>query len=1713
MNYNYYLGAIDIDNFIILYNIKMDNYKKVFFDFGYLYDNKGFLRIFEEQNEISICPFIYDSKEKKCSLFLNENEFYSVDESTGINKNKIMNDCSNRIKLNIYCLDKCPKGLGLYNKTCILCSTIYQKFLYGSQKCVDYVPSDYENKYNHSGNIYYDCDNPEENIYLKYFDYNCYNNCSEILGQVDKDDNSKCVTCESIHKIYNNDECVDSCDEVGIGLVNMELNGINYSFCKNCSEIGKFYYKGQCYDECPSEELVYESDKICFLCNERYKDKIYNLNGKCIEECGPGYETRIQNGSIDCYYCKDDGKYFVHNKTCQENCEKYSLNHNETNICYYCNETDLEYYQDGKCVNECNFSDAYGLEDYNICMKCSENKIDEKRNKYKEGKCVSTCGTYVNNEGICEPCENNKFFFEYDCYEKCPNYTVEMGDGQYCQYCHGKFQDGHCVEECSKGYVVNKTKIIEKNIDIEICLTCDSFNNTWFNGIDCVAYCPNTKYASEDNFCRLCFCGFSTYNCNKTSDKCICKNSDVKGEIFGDNCEFFTNIKRTDLKILSIVPHAPIISSKKAIFSYNLKDYNNENYIHLIRWRVFVDESEVTDMQYFAAGVNEKTFIVNSGVFQPGEIYNEITLEISVIDKLNLTKIINLKDSLNISIQSINQKKDIFLDSVEGINTVMNNTFSLNADNLAGIEEYKFYYRFLIQDEHNEIIPIKQRKDLDPLLDKQNKKINFMLPKFKSFLFEISNIREEKYILTNIKKINQNSNMEYKLEDILNDSFSPIITSYNDIEIIFLIMKYLDLNKNNDLNISMKEYEQLFKFIDNKLELVANENGTYQSPEPEEKENTIQKTSRYYINYYEPKTIFSLINKLFLNQEIKIPNDFFSKIINIFKGFLDNLIKNNRKNKLDSSNILSFFRTFDHFIEIFVKKQKLDNNYIFNKTDVLETLNKLIVYLISEVYPGETIRIVGKKISLFLSRFGEYQNYLSFGPTNNISEKLKYDDYNTFTYYDYNINQEQCDEDGNTLLCIENEHYEQFKGNLSDIQNYCLSLISINNDNDKYSQNENEGNTFKLNIINYYNTKDKCNNVSLFYKLEFPFYYVPSSPKNYQNLLIQEIENTQRDYGNITCIPKNNLYNNDYYCLTYFNYDTNIIQCTCNILDEITYVSDYKIAKFYKEIQTKGKFKTYNYFNIFSIYIFFGLLAIILIPNFFYLIYEIKNDIKKAKYKLLSYTEKIKDSYLQVKSLNNTSICSFSILAFIYKFPYFSPLRNCNLQTPKYIKHFIVILSIAYGIGINLLLFLIYYPFKERQEIIDKRDIKNKNFKLSGKDIYLKYLNRSIVFSFFGFITSVILYFIFSKLLSFNADEKKYWKQMKTFFSNYVNNKIKREVLLGTTWNKVKLRIIAYYNLCGNYILNKKLKKRNKINKNFENYLTTSQARSRDTEEILLPLYGEGEMTELKDKKNQKGKYRAPSINEQKENTKNNYFSVGAINDSREVSLNANSIVKIVHADNFQLYSSRIKADKSIEKNKKFERIKNKYIYKKTIKTSIDEEIDSGSRSCSFDYINYNKELEIQYENNISFLSIEEYFISESIKKKQTKKGKSSTVSITSTLNPEGFWPIIITSFLLTTLLLILIIELFICIKLFLNEFGSFIINIWLGSSIFIYLLAYPILYYIKIFIGSFLLFKYYYIKNRLIGKIFYWLFVDKTMIYIFKARNYITKYKKEFDY
>ena len=1829
--YNYYLGVVDIENLVILYNIKIENYKKVFYDFGYLYKNKGFLKYFERGNQFSICPFIYDFINKFCVFYINDNQYYNIFNSSGKYENEIVVECSNKRKNNKYCIEQCPIGYDLQNGECIKCQQ-NQYYNYGTKKCIN--ENQLNNTFQKEGKIIYNCEdaklkyydhdcyescsdiyginnpvnenecipcknqnqiyydfkcydncsilygivNPEneneclicKNHNKIYYNFSCYDNCSEIYGIISPEDKNKCISCEEQHKIYYDsncydncsilygivndknqkeciicrtqhkyyldNQCVDNCPE-GHEIRNKEIFYYKVTYCQNCLSINKYYYDQKCYDICPYERQLKDSNKICYFCNEKFPDKKYYQKGICVTECDIGYESINNDIEFYCNYCKDENKYFNHNKKCEEKCEKNSLNYTDTNICYFCNETELKYkqdqkcvkscdvgyetiegedicnnckeynnmfYQDGKCVKECNESLAWNESDH-ICVDCKK----EKDLLFKIGfhKCVQNCHHSIRNNDVCMSCPSDKkYFFDYDCYEMCPKYTFNLTDDEdyYCESCGSNqyYQDGNCEANCQTGFTSEEEFIGYGNkTKVKVCKKCGTDNRSWYVKGECKTQCEPSQYGANDHFCRSCFCGFSkSHDCVNTTDKCLCEKLGNE-EIFGDNCEF----KSKEISIkkdLSIIPFNRLISKKKSIFKYKLKDeimnkYISNEYTFSIKWSLYLDgENEVNNKKYFATGTNEDSFIINSDFLVPKQY--KIGLVVTIKDKKN-NLVEEFNDELEIMIQELNFESTIKFDETESsetINRVMNNTFRIETSGINNRFSYELFYKVLIEDEYNEIIPIKQKNYLQPILKGQQDSLslNVILPIHKNFIFEISNIREEKFMLYIESFPTENSNIKYSLEEILNNNLMP---DYCEIEKIFLIMKYLDLNRN--LKISDNNYELLIKFITEKLDNVVND-GYYEDYE-------IKESKRYYINYYEPKTIFSLMNKIFLNQGEKIPDKYIESFIKIFDSFLNLLTENKNPHKYieryPNSDILSLFRTFDHIFEIFINKEKNGTQTSINIGFIFQILEKLSEYLIKGTYPGETIRLVGRRLILILTHFGKYQNNLALSSIDNISQNISYNDFRSFSFEDYNLNQEKCDDD--SLFCIEPNDYKDFKDNMLDKINvdlFSLSLLGINN-NIKNIQNENEGNFFKIRIMNT-NDIRTTKNKGIFYDIEFSF-------KN---------NDEKRNYSNITCVPKTYINDKEYYCFTYFNYEKNRIKCTCNVFDEITYISDFNISNFYKDIQSKKKIKHYNLVNKVSISIIFIILMIILLSNCIYLLYDIKTDVNLVDDSILSFSEKVKQKYLKIKILNNSSIFSFAFYVFYFKFSFLSPLRQCDSKKPKYIKNFIILVGILYGFIISLLAFLIKIPSKDRENIINKRDILNPFFELKNGDFFLKYFNDVFIFAIIGFCLTGIFIYIFGIILSYNKDELIYWRELKIIFSNYISSEIKGNVLLGKNWNKIKTRIIAYTNFCGKYILNKISRKIN-----LDNYLNFIKNKknnnSNNKKDQLLPSFNLDEDESIKidydiNESNDTGSYRAPSIdsvklNQNNSNEKNLNVNLEIKNNSlyqpKKNSSTKNINYLISQTDDFQLYSKNIKINKNQLKFKKYEKIKNKYINKIKNKNLYETEIDSVSENRSFSHEIY-EQLTIQYENNFSYFPFEQYITRDtltSISENNWNNPKN---------RPDGYCLLFYINIALIVLLLIPIFILLILNKIILNNFGIFAIKVWISSTIYVYIIIFPLLYYIRNIIGSILLFKLYHLRNRKIYyKILFWIFVDKTMIYIFKVRNYITKYKTELDY
>ena len=205
---------------------------------------------------------------------------------------------------------------------------------------------------------------------------------------------------------------------------------------------------------------------------------------------------------------------------------------------------------------------------------------------------------------------------------------------------------------------------------------------------------------------------------------------------------------------------------------------------------------------------------------------------------------------------------------------------------------------------------------------------------------------------------------------------------------------------------------------------------------------------------------------------------------------------------------------------------------------------------------------------------------------------------------------------------------------------------------------------------------------------------------------------------------------------------------------------------------------------------------------------------------------------------------------------------------------------------------------------------------------------------------------------------------------------------------------------------------------------------------------------------------------------------------------------QICKRDNFVL-DKNIIFDKSKRQITRFENIRNKYIY--TLRKSfISKEI--GNDKEVIDLYEENKSLHISPQTNFSFYPVDSFYSLKTVNKEKETENIFNKFILISIL----LWAIFILLFILALYL----------IQNLLNKFDRFIIKAWLFPLISIIIIANLILYYFKILIGTILIFHCYNLrKKKCFYKYLFFIFVDKSMIYIYKVRNLITKYKKEFDY
>ena len=934
-----YLGLVDLQYFMVLYNIKEEPKGILYFNFGNRFENKLFLFYFSENKKISHCPFVIDNKNECVHNTSNKQYFYIQLLDTNIHKNELLESCESKLQLGPYCVENCIRGFMATSNKCEFCNVFDNKTAYIKQTetykyCISKTECNFETK----NGICYNCQaTNERNI---YYEENCIDSCREVYGKYSEIGNT-CIPCKNndnnnTYYSFNLDQCIppEECKAA-----DEDINTF-FNYCKECvlNENNTLFFKynnshSYCLEECPIP-FVKDSDS-CVLC----EDNKYYQEGKCVNECnindgyGFYYETNIIYNFYNLKYCKrclniSDG-YFLRGNFCEVSCGSgYLIKDVDKHICKAC-----------------------GLDDEH---KYYVNKIEE---------CLENCpkGSRKVEENVCFYCDQ----------------------GQY--YYHNKSGDIQCLSKNKCDIIINHT---QNNNDIpygfEECIICE--DNEIIIGDKCFNCFIDNNYLYNE-ICYKCFCA-GNFTCIGNTNQCNCeKENDT--HYYGYSCEFYSeeNIIENDMKIISL--NNRLIKTSQNFFTYEFKNGTKISDNYYFTWKLFINDVEIGDekKEYFITSKNEQIFGINKEIFEDKEYKNfSISLEIR-------------KDKNDISRVGKNRISLIILEPFEydiafekrmnygGLKlTEMNNNLILeNKNNLKSEKDVSKGGRYLFQygllDIHNERIPLTN------YIESDSTNINVICSK--GYYINIKNDREE--INNDLKE---------------NEGCTPFVSGINDIideknyfmvEKIFLLISNLrqQMEKENMEIINENVISKLIDYI-NTITInstIINENGYYEEEKNKEKTN---------ITFFEPKILFSLIYHLNNYMKSNLNEGYINNFLKFFDVILDQafIVRNGTisKKTLSESDIISFFRIIDNFYDICIEENKKN---IYNNIRII--LNKLSKYLAYKSYPSQTIRLTGKRLSLFAFNIGKHETIISL-PYIYKSFDTNIEDLSTYIYNDYYSN-------------------------------------------------------------------------------------------------------------------------------------------------------------------------------------------------------------------------------------------------------------------------------------------------------------------------------------------------------------------------------------------------------------------------------------------------------------------------------------------------------------------------------------------------------------------------------------------------------------------------------------------------------------------------------------------------------------------------------------
>ena len=1297
---------------------------------------------------------------------INKNFCVSCEQSnklTGINYEMCVDNCEEIYNVsyieNNQCLLKCRIGSVLNSTDCINCKE-QNLFLNESiMKCVEKCENDIYDEFNicfncrDRGLIYY-----EKTINNKT-EKGCVKNCSDKNLEYDSNE-KKCIQCEENY-LYDKEEkrCIPKS--------NCRKHK-NNEVCEKCLDFTNNNI--QCIDYgkdityCNIGSSIDINQKKCNNCSTYYF--LYS-NNSCVESCDL-YNVKQDNICLDCI--NEDINKFFQNFTCVEKCadEQFISNY----ICHNCSSNGRKYYQ-GKCLEKC---PDYTKEKESLCRTCPQINSHYPYYNIFNNSCIHNCDTFQvkNKKNDIDVCVNCSLIFNDSCYNEteCPSYTFKKGIR--CEICDNNkyFLNDKCIDKCIEGY---EDKIDKNNI--KYCKNC-----LYYLDYKCVDSCeknnsfPYTNIISRHNstICQKCVCNENGGICQRKNSNfdqsdyfCNCKKN-----VLGDFCHIYHENKTKDFYIYLYTKFPP---SNKNRVGFKYKYYGKEK-IKNITWgfEKNCESKKVTTEEENINGINEDIFILN------GILLYEYSCNSTIFANLTLNDGNILKDELVINnlIIDINKYVDYNYSINDDSYCPLKNNISLNIDLKYWNSSYNFSFQLLYERQNS--------KDNDYILFEFTKEFyynqlinNFISPGI-YFALKIKSRDGNYMIKKNYKTIKVQDNC-YNINDVFNKNDNSFI----------IVSKLLYLfDKNEKLNLTINHLndiqEFLIKIFNEKLKEEEMENiNSEKYNETYYKENFIYKSGGDNLYILKSNSIQLLI-KLILNYLYNFEPNHFEKGVEILSNTTKILFnyKLAHFNIYNSSNYLCTIY-YDFMTKMFSENKIVNNrNKIFNI--LFSDLQKLTSIISHSMIVGEMFESSNKDIIFQIEKLGKSQKVIAI---NNYIAKQKKKIIDNCEDINYNI-----------MLCIENKELSNIINEINQFEkvnktNISVSLITINNI--KYLKNF--VNSTDIELKNVISTHFKIINL-----LSDNLYNPYIAKKNYF-YKIQFRGNQKYIKKNTFCAPINYLdkYDKENYCKTYFKrikeIKEEVIICECNIFTQIGVFQNEKLAEFYKNIQ----FDIKKYDKLLSHIILITSLAMLSFFSIILLCYDIKEEQNIEKLKKMKEIEKVKYYYDKVSYLYKQNVISFSWYLFYFYSPLCQIFNIYSFQFPRHTRFMIELIKILLTFIISILKYR-KGDISALNDFMNQRNYDQKkqsiHFIIFNRQTTIEITLTFIFIFFIYFIISIIFDYIYKFLENENIYEGK-WKQMKTLITNFTYNQVKFESLFDEKWKKIRIKIFALSKICGESIL------------------------------------------------------------------------------------------------------------------------------------------------------------------------------------------------------------------------------------------------------------------------------------------------------------------------